>query len=68
MIVPIKRPKGRWMDCVRRDTQERRITPEDAQDKTFWKSRIMAADPNRKIRTLIKASLENLIATSQICE
>ena len=43
MIVPGKR--GRWMDCVRRDMQELRITPEDAQDRTVWKSRIRAADP-----------------------
>ena len=50
MMVPGKRPRGRprgrWMDCVRRDMQELRITPEDAQDKTFWKSRIRTADPN----------------------
>ena len=49
MIVPGKRPKGRprgrWVDCIRRDMQELRITLEDAQDRTFWKSRIQAADP-----------------------
>ena len=47
MIVPGK-DQGeikREMDCVRRGMQELRITPEDAQDKTFWKSRIRAADP-----------------------
>ena len=44
MIVPGKRPRGRRMDCVRRDVQELQITPEDAQDRTFWKSRIRAAD------------------------
>ncbi len=38
MMVPGKRPRRRWMDCVRRDMQELRITPEDAQDRTFWKS------------------------------
>ena len=38
MIVPGKRPRGRWVDCVRREMQELRITPEDAQDRTFWKS------------------------------
>ena len=48
--VPGKRPRGDqegdgWMDGVRRDMQEPRITPEDAQDRTFWKSRIRAADP-----------------------
>ena len=32
------------MDCVRRDMQALRITPEDAQDRTFWKSRFRAAD------------------------
>ena len=26
MIVPGKRPRGRWMDCLRRDMQELRIT------------------------------------------
>ena len=49
MRVPGKRPRGRpsarWMDGVRRDMQALRITPEDAQDRTFWKSRIRAADP-----------------------
>ena len=34
MRVPVKRPRGRprgrWMDCVRRDMQVLRITPEDA--------------------------------------
>ena len=35
----------REMDCVRRDMQALRITPEDAQDRIFWKSRIRAADP-----------------------
>ena len=48
MIVPGKRPRrrprGRWMDCVRRDMQALRTTPEDAQDRTFWQSRIRAAD------------------------
>ena len=48
MIVSGKRPRGRsrgrWMDHVRRDMQELRITPEDAQDRTFWKTRILAAD------------------------
>ena len=41
MRVPGKRqrgrPRGRWVDP--------RITPEDAQDRRFWKSRIQAADP-----------------------
>ena len=45
MRVPGKRPRGRWMDCVGRDMQALRITPEDAQDRTFWKSRIRAAEP-----------------------
>ena len=35
MIVPGKRPRGRWMDCLRRDMQELRISPEGAQDRTF---------------------------------
>ena len=34
------------MDGVRRNMQALRITPEDAQDITFWKSRIRAADPH----------------------
>jgi len=42
---PRGRPRGRWMDGVRRDMQALRVTPEDAQDSTFWKSRIRAADP-----------------------
>ena len=42
---PRGRPRGRWMDGVRRDMQTPRITPEDAQDRSFWKSRIRAADP-----------------------
>ena len=42
---PRGRPRGRWVDYVRMDMQELRITPEDAQDRTFWKSRIRAADP-----------------------
>ena len=42
---PRGRPRGRWMDGVQRDMQTLRITPEDAQDRTFWKSRIQAADP-----------------------
>ena len=42
---PRGRPRGRWMDCVRWDMQALRITPEDAQDRTFWKSRIRTADP-----------------------
>ena len=47
MVMPGKRPrgrpKGRWMDCVRRDMQELRITPEDAQDRIFWKAEIRAS-------------------------
>ena len=39
------RPRARWMDGVRRVMQALRITPEDAQDRTFWKLRIRAADP-----------------------
>ena len=42
---PWGRPRGRWMDGVRRDMQTLRITLEDAQDRTFWKLRIRAADP-----------------------
>ena len=49
MRVPGKmsrgRPRGRWMDGVRRDMQTLRITPEDAQDRTLWRTRILAADP-----------------------
>ena len=42
---PRRRPRGIWMDCVRRDIQALRITLEDALYRTFWKSRIWAADP-----------------------
>ena len=39
MVVPGKRgrPRVRWVDYVRRDMQELRITPENAQDKTIWR-------------------------------
>ena len=44
MIVPGKRPRGRprgrWMDCARRDMQALKM-----QDRKFWKSSIRAADP-----------------------
>ena len=49
MRVPGKRPRrrpGRWMDWVQRDIQTLRITLENPQDRTFWKSRIRAADPH----------------------
>ena len=50
MIVPGKRPRvrsrGRRMGCVWRDMQALWITPEDVQDRTFWKSRIRAGDPH----------------------
>ena len=42
---PRGRPRGRWMDCIRRDMEALRITLEDAQDRTFRKSKIRAADP-----------------------
>ena len=42
---PRGRPRGRWMDYVRRDIRKLRIIPEDAKDRTFWKSRIRATDP-----------------------
>ena len=49
MIVPGKRPRGRprgrWVDYVHMDMQELRSSAEDAQDRTFWKSTIQAADP-----------------------
>ena len=38
-------PRGRLMDCVRKDMQALRITSEDAQYRIVWKSRIRAADP-----------------------
>ena len=49
MIVPGKspkgRPRGRWVDGIRMDMQALRITPEDAQGRILWKSRIRVADP-----------------------
>ena len=45
LIMPRKRPRRRWMDCVQRDMQELQITLDDAQDRIFWRSRIQAADP-----------------------
>ena len=47
------RPRARWMDGVRRDMQALRITPEDALDRTFWKSRIRAAEAKKKITDLV---------------
>ena len=44
MMVPGKRPRGRWVDCVRRYMQELWITLEDAQDRILWRSRIRTAD------------------------
>ena len=48
-IVPGQRPRGkpigRWVDCIRRDMQELRITPVDAKDTTLWKSIIRDAHP-----------------------
>ena len=53
MRVPGKRPRGRlrgrWMDCVGMDMQELRITPEDAHDRTLWKSRIRVYQPNSRL-------------------
>ena len=45
--TPRGRPRGRWMDCIRRDMQALRITVEDAKDRTFWKSRTRATDPTQ---------------------
>ena len=42
---PMGRPRGRWVDSIRRDMQALWIKPQDAQDRTFWKSRIRADDP-----------------------
>ena len=42
---PWARPRGRWVDCIRRDMQALRITLEDAQDRTFWKSGMQATVP-----------------------
>ena len=55
---PRGRPRGRWMDCLRRDMQALRITPEDAQDRTFWKSRTRAVD-----HLVGKGEEEGLLAT-----
>jgi len=32
----------------RGNMQELQVTPEDAQDRTFWRSRIRAADPTNR--------------------
>ena len=51
MVVPGKRPRGRprgrWKDRIQGDMQTLRITPEDAYDRKFWKSRIKAANPTK---------------------
>ena len=48
----VKRHERLWIPnkyiiiiIIRRDMQELRITLQDAQDITFWKSKIRAADP-----------------------
>ena len=46
MVVPGRRLKGRPRGYVRRDMLELRITPEDVQDRNFWRSRIRAVDPH----------------------
>ena len=49
MVVEGKRPRGRprrkWSDVIQGDLQALRVTPEDAQDRKFWKARTRAADP-----------------------
>ena len=43
---PRGRPKGRWRDLVNRDMRELRVVPEDADDRNFWRRRILTADPS----------------------
>ena len=69
MRVPRKRPRGkprgRWMDGIRRDMHKLWIILEDAQDRTFWESRIRAADPTKwettkKKMNCVKRDLERV--------
>ena len=40
-----RRPRKRWIDCIRKDLKDLRLDPEDALDRSFWRARIRAADP-----------------------
>ena len=42
------RQKMRWMDNVRHDLQELKLTEDDALDRDLWRSRIRVADPRRE--------------------
>ena len=39
------RPKRRWMDCVEKDMEVKRLTKEDAENRVKWRRTIRAADP-----------------------
>ena len=39
------RPKRRWLDCVEKDMEVKRLTKEDAENRVKWKRTIRAADP-----------------------
>ena len=38
------RPKKRWLDCVKEDLDENRLTSEMTLNKRYWKDRTRAAD------------------------
>ncbi len=39
------RPKRRWLDCVEKDMEVKRLTKEDAENRGKWRRNIRAADP-----------------------
>ena len=49
MEVPGKRrrgrPKRRWLDSIRNDFSERRLSEEDSQDRPRWRRLIRLIDP-----------------------
>ncbi|CAH0695515.1 unnamed protein product [Spodoptera exigua] len=42
------RPKKIWMDCVRSDMEDRRVSDSVTSDRTEWKKKHIAPTPNKK--------------------
>ena len=40
-----RRPKKRWSDCVKEDLNEKGLTSDMTRDRSYWRTRIRAADP-----------------------
>ena len=69
---PRGRPRGRWMDGVRRDMQTLRITPEDAQDRSTEHSRnqefrLLTPPSGKRRRRRIKRSFVHPFIHSFVC-